>query len=143
MADTWDAAAAGVMTLPSGRLIRGRGLGRPLPGGPAPEFALYLLDDMPPDVPWQARWVRWPDFGLPADLADARDAFSAALERAAAERVEVACWGGNGRTGTALACVAILDGVPASQAVGYVREQYRPTAVETAHQERFVRAFGR
>jgi protein-tyrosine phosphatase len=139
---TWDAEATGVLRLPSGRLIRGRGLGQPLPDGPLPAFALYLLDDQPPGMPWQARWVRWPDFRLPADRADARDAFTAALARTTDERVEVACWGGNGRTGTALACIAILDGVPVDQAVAYVREHYRPHAVETAAQEHFVRGFG-
>jgi hypothetical protein len=142
MSRTWDATTADVLALPSGRLIRGRGLGRPLPGGPVPEFALYLLGDQPPQVPWAARWIRWPDFGLPSDPTDARNAFAAALERARTERVEVACWGGNGRTGTALACIAILDGLPGEQAVTYVREHYRPYAVETAGQQRFVRAFG-
>jgi len=34
--------------------------------------------------------------------------------------------GGRGRTGTALACIAILDGVPARQAARYVREHYPP-----------------
>jgi protein-tyrosine phosphatase len=142
VSETWDADAAGVMRLPSGRLIRGRGVLRPLPEGLAPEFALYLLDDPPPDMPWQARWVRWPDFGLPAEPVDARNAFAAALARATAERVEVACLGGTGRTGTALACIAILDGVPVDEAVGYVRAHYRPRAVETSAQERFVRDFG-
>jgi hypothetical protein len=33
--------------------------------------------------------------------------------------VEIACGGGRGRTGTALACLAVLDGVPAEQAVAY------------------------
>jgi protein-tyrosine phosphatase len=142
VSQTWDAEADGVLRLPSGRLIRGRGVLRPLPAGLTPEFALYLLDDPPPDMPWQARWVRWPDFGLPAQPADARNAFAAALARATAERVEVACLGGNGRTGTALACIAILDGVPVDEAVGYVRAHYRPHAVETSTQERFVRDFG-
>ncbi|HEY1624520.1 MAG TPA: protein-tyrosine phosphatase family protein [Streptosporangiaceae bacterium] len=137
----WDAGSAGVLRLPSGLLIRGRGLGRPPPDGPAPVYGLYLLGDMPPSVPWQSRWVNWPDFKLPADPPDARNAFAAALDRAATDRVEVACWGGNGRTGTALACIAILDGLPAGQAVAYVRDNYQPTAVETAHQERFVRDF--
>jgi len=36
--------------------------------------------------------------------------------RAETERVEVACTGGRGRTGTALACMAVLDGVPATDA---------------------------
>ena len=38
--------------------------------------------------------------------------------------------GGRGRTGTALACLAVIDGVPASSAVSYVRERYDRRAVE-------------
>ncbi|MCU1690599.1 MAG: uncharacterized protein JWN20_2527, partial [Jatrophihabitantaceae bacterium] len=64
-----------------------------------------------------------------------------ALSRTATDRVEIACTGGFGRTGTALACVAILDGVPPSEAVSYVRAHYRPRAVETPGQRRFVRRF--
>jgi protein-tyrosine phosphatase len=55
--------------------------------------------------------------------------------------VEVACFGGRGRTGTALACMAILDGVPRTEAVEYVRARYRPGAVETPWQRRYVRRF--
>jgi len=50
--------------------------------------------------------------------------------------------GGRGRTGTALACVAVLDGVPADQAVDYVRRHYHPDAVETEEQRQFVAEFG-
>lgn len=32
--------------------------------------------------------------------------------------------GGVGRTGTTLACIAVLDGVPAGEAAGYVRRHY-------------------
>ncbi|MEV7028218.1 protein phosphatase, partial [Kitasatospora sp. NPDC093558] len=67
---TWNPTAPGILRLPSGRLLRGRGLTRPLPPGPAPDFALYLLGRRPAPVPWEARWVRWPDFRLPADRAD-------------------------------------------------------------------------
>jgi hypothetical protein len=141
MTEPWDPAGAGVLRLPSGRLVRGRGLGRPLPSGPVPEFALYLLGDQPPPVPWEARWVRWPDFRLPADRGDAREALREAWERAATERVEVACHGGNGRTGTALACLAVLDGVPSRDAVAYVRQRYSPRAVETPWQRRYVTRF--
>ncbi|GGS57108.1 protein-tyrosine-phosphatase [Planobispora rosea] len=141
MSSTWDPQAPGVVRLPSGRLVRGRGLARPLPDGPEPEFALYLLGRPPEAVTWTARWVRWPDFRLPADRADAADALREAWRRAEAERVEVACAGGKGRTGTALACLAVLDGVPAAQAVRYVREHYDPRAVETPWQKRYVRRF--
>jgi len=62
-------------------------------------------------------------------------------QRAANERVEVACLGGRGRTGTALACLAIIDGVRASEAVMFVRAHYHPRAVETFFQRRYVRRF--
>ena len=61
--------------------------------------------------------------------------------RSADERVEVACNGGRGRTGTALACLAVLDGVPAGEAVAYVREHYDAHAVETPWQRRYVTRF--
>jgi protein-tyrosine phosphatase len=90
---------------------------------------------------WSSRWVRWPDWWLPADRADAHDALLELWRRAEAERVEVACSGGQGRTGTALACLAVLDGVPATQAVEYVRQYYNARAVETPWQRRYVRQF--
>ncbi|GIH11922.1 protein-tyrosine-phosphatase [Rugosimonospora africana] len=141
MTDLWEPTEAGVLRLPSGRLIRGRGLGRPEPAGAAPEFGLYLLGQEPPPVAWETRWVRWPDFRLPADRKDARDALREAWERAATQRVEVACHGGRGRTGTALACLAVLDGVPNREAVAYVREHYSAHAVETPWQRWYVTRF--
>ncbi len=134
----WDPAAPGVLRIPSGRLVRGRGLRRPLPDGPLPDFAVYLLGKPPPPVPWESRWLCWPDFGLPAAPERVRLALAEALERAAFQRVEFACAGGQGRTGTALACLAILDGVPSAQAVSFVREHYNPHAVETPGQRRYV-----
>ena len=90
-------------------------------------------------MPWAAVWVHWPDFWLPFDRQAASDAFTLAHQRAlAGERVEVACGGGRGRTGTALACIAPLAGVPAAQAVQWVRENYDPKAVETPWQRRCV-----
>lgn len=139
---TWAPAASGVVELPSGRLVRGRGLRSSLPEGAAPELGVYLLGSPPPAVPWDSRWIRWPDFRLPVDRDAAREALWEAWERAADERVEVACAGGRGRTGTALACLAVLDGVPADEAVAWVRERYDPRAVETPWQRRFVTRFG-
>lgn len=141
MAEKWSPSGAGVMRLPSGLLVRGRGLRRPLPPGPAPSFAVHLLDKEPPATVWEARWVRWPDFRLPRDRLQAAEVLREALERAAAERVEIACGGGRGRTGTALACLAVLDGVPADDAVAYTRRHYHPRAVETPWQKRFVLRF--
>ena len=65
------------------------------------------------------------------------------LDRAGkGERVELGCWGAHGRTGTALACLAVLAGTPASEAVAWVRESYCQKAVETPMQEDFVLAAG-
>ncbi|MFC7327894.1 protein-tyrosine phosphatase family protein [Marinactinospora rubrisoli] len=141
MTHTWQPSAPGVLRLPSGRLVRGRGLRHPFPEGPEPDFALYLLGGEPPPVTWEVRWVRWRDFWLPSDHIAFRAALQEAWQRSETARVEIACGGGNGRTGTALACLAVLDGVPAHDAVGYVRKHYRPRAVETPWQRRFVTRF--
>jgi hypothetical protein len=136
--ERWDPSVPGILRLPSGRLVRGRGLARPLPAGPSPTFAVYLLGRPPPAVPWESRWLRWPDFRLPADRAEVLPALTEAWQRAAGERVEIACTGGRGRTGTALACLAILDGVPRGSAVAFVRAHYDKHAVETFWQRRYV-----
>lgn len=138
MGEFWDPSAPGILRLPSGRLVRGRGLNRPLPDGDLPAFGVYLLGRPPPAVTWESRWLRWPDFRLPAVEADVLPALTEAWQRAATERVEIACAGGHGRTGTALACLAILDGVPNSTAVAFVRKHYDPHAVETLKQRRYV-----
>ncbi|MEU6124280.1 protein-tyrosine phosphatase family protein [Streptomyces sp. NPDC047123] len=138
---TWTTGDAGVLRLPSGRLVRGRGLRRPVPEGAAPAFGVYLLGKEPPRTPWESRWLRWPDFRTPADREQARRLLREVWTRAADERVEVACAGGRGRTGTALACVAVLDGVPADEAVAYVRAHYDRHAVETPWQRRYVARF--
>ena len=130
--------ADGVVELPDGRRIRGRGLGAGAPSGEAPEFAVYLLGRAPEPTEWESRWVRWPDFRLPTSTEDAVAALRQAHDRAATQRVEVACHGGAGRTGTALALLAVLGGVPVDDAVDWVRRAYRPTAVETPWQRRWV-----
>ncbi|GGT07822.1 protein-tyrosine phosphatase family protein [Streptomyces chromofuscus] len=141
--DGWDEQGPGVLRLPSGRLVRGRGLRRPLDAAaPAPSYGVYLLGRPPEAFPWEFRWIPWPDFRLPKDRADARAALTEAWERAAEEPVEIACGGGRGRTGTALACLAVLDGVPPREAVTYVRARYDRRAVETPWQHRYVRGFG-
>ncbi|MEU4607689.1 protein phosphatase [Kribbella sp. NPDC023972] len=139
--EQWDPNAPGVLRLPSGRLVRGRGLRKGLPTGPEPTFGVYLLGSQPEPVRWESRWIRWPDFRLPADRDETRKVLSEALERLAHDRVEFACGGGKGRTGTALACLAVLDGVPADEAVAFVRANYDRHAVETPWQKRYVRNY--
>jgi hypothetical protein len=139
--EAWDEDATGVVRLPSGRLVRGRGLREAMPSGHPPRFGVYLLGSAPPEFGWTSRWIRWRDFWLPADFAYARTVLIEAWDRAGSERVELACGGGRGRTGTALACLAVLDGVPPADAVAYVRRHFHPRAVETPWQRRFVARF--
>lgn len=122
--------------------MRGRGLRRAVPKGPRPHFSLYFAGRRPAPAEWESRWIAWPDFRLPADPGTFALALREAWERAERERVEFACGGGRGRTGTALACLAVLDGIPAGEAVAYVREHYSAHAVETPWQRRFVERFG-
>ncbi|HSB38997.1 MAG TPA: protein-tyrosine phosphatase family protein [Gaiellaceae bacterium] len=86
--------------------------------------------------------MEWPDFGLPAEPSRAAAQIAAAFERArAGELVEVGCRGGLGRTGTVLACMAVLAGLGPREAVEWVQEAYDPRAVETPEQERWVEWF--
>lgn len=140
--DPWP-LGAGVVELPDGRRIRGRGLRRPLPEGLAPQFGVYLVGRDPGAMLWPSRWVPWPDFRLPASTDGALDALREVHERAASERVELACGGGVGRTGTGLAVVAVMAGIPPDDAVAWVRERYDRRAVETPWQRRWVRRVGR
>ncbi len=131
------------LELPNGVVVRGRGRRQALPPGPPPTFGLWLGRDPGGHRPgWPLEWVDWPDFGLPRDEAAADAAVRRAYALAAdGERVEVTCGGGTGRTGTVLACFAVLAGVPAADAVGWVRAHYRRRAVETPWQRRWVRRF--
>jgi protein-tyrosine phosphatase len=122
-------------------MVRGRGLRIDNPYKPDPEFAVYLVGSDLYGVAWEYRWVDWPDFGLPANPAALRENLIETLARSSTERVEVGCMGGKGRTGTALACLAVLDGAPATDAVAYVRQHYSLDAVETLEQASFVASF--
>ncbi len=104
-----------------------------------PDYGLYLDSRWQP--PWDHGHIEWPDFGLPADAGAVAGALAAVLERArSGQHVEVGCLGGHGRTGTALACLAVLAGHPARDAVAWVRSGYCAKAVETPAQEAFVAA---
>jgi len=86
--------------------------------------------------------IVWPDFGLPEDAEAAAQQITSAFDRARrGELIEVGCLGGSGRTGTVLACMAVLAGVPSTEAVEWVRAAYRREAVETTDQERWVQWF--
>jgi protein-tyrosine phosphatase len=112
-------------------------------GDEKPEFGLYLLGRQPPPTEWESRWIPWPDFRLPRDPSEAVRALVVTYSLAADHRVEVACAGGHGRAGTALACMATLAGLPPRDAVAFVRRHYDRHAVETPFQKQFVHTFAR
>jgi protein-tyrosine phosphatase len=143
-----SAPLRGATRLPDGTLVRGRSLRGPLPDGPVPEYGLYLAGRSRRgrrwEPAWEADWIVWPDFRTPADPRRAACAVVEAFRRAqAGGRVEVACGGGRGRTGTVLACMAVLAGVPAGEAVAWVRANYQARAVETRRQRAWVQWFAR
>ena len=70
----------------------------------------------PADPGWEFRWVNWPDFRVPSSTSDAVAALRETHQRAASELVEICLRGGTGRTGTALALLAVLSGLPAERA---------------------------
>lgn len=107
----------------------------------APAFGLYL--DGRWDPPWPHEHVAWPDFGVPSDADELRASLQRLLARARrGESVEIGCLGGHGRTGTALACLAVLTGTPPDDAVDWVRATYCAKAVETDEQRKLVEKFG-
>lgn len=138
-ANPWPDHAPGVVEFPSGARLRGRSWAtEPVYDA---EFGVVLGHRPSPPMPWPTTFVRWRDFWLPHDPEALAGALRQALLRGRRRRVEITCFGGLGRTGTALACAAVLDGVRSDDAVAFVRERYHPSAVETPWQRRFVRGF--
>lgn len=134
--DDWRAT----LVLPGRTVVRGRGAQHPLPAGSTPEFGLYLGVDYEPS--WPHRRLDWPDYGLPEDPLDAADAIEQLYRYARhGRRVETACRAGKGRTGTVIACLAILDGLPVRHAVSWTRQHFHHRAVQTPWQRWWVRGF--
>jgi Protein-tyrosine phosphatase len=128
------------VTFPDGTVVFGLHIDARVAADAPPDFGLYL------DAMWQPTWpatvVDWEDFAAPDDedvlFAQVRSAFDRARSGA---WVEVGCLAGCGRTGTVLACMAVLSGVPVSDAVTWVRRNYDSCAVETASQEALIKRF--
>jgi hypothetical protein len=107
-----------------------------------PDYGLYLDQQWQP--PWDCDYLVWPDFGVPDDVGPVLVALRAVQERVrAGQHVEIGCIGGHGRTGTALACLAVLGGEPPQAAVAWVRANYCSQAVETPEQAAFVSSLNR
>ena len=82
------------------------------------------------------------DYGVP-DEGALRSTLAQLRADMAIERARlfyIGCRAGLGRTGVVLACLAVECGLT-SDPVDWVRATHNPRAVETAAQERFVRAY--
>ncbi|GAB3765140.1 protein-tyrosine phosphatase family protein [Microlunatus parietis] len=137
--ESWSEGTRGLVVLPDGRRLRGRGLRHGWPdGSERPQLGVYLTAKPHREDGWESIWVRWPDFRLPHSRSEAVRVLRRVHDQTATRRVELACGGGIGRTGTAVAILARLSGVPAAEAVAWTRRHYHPRAVETPWQRRFV-----
>jgi hypothetical protein len=108
-----------------------------------PDFAVYLYGG------WTASsiatFVPWEDYGTPyVPWRQVRAVIEDWFARAkSGQRVEVGCMGGHGRTGTFLACAALLadPNLTPEGAIAWVRANYCTKAVEDASQHHFVAWF--
>ena len=102
-----------------------------------PTLGFYLDDIWRPDC--LAIMVPWTDHGLPRIKYEtvAQTIVNTFEKAKSGEIVEVGCIGGHGRTGTVLACFAILAGVKAKNAVSWVQKNYCKNAIESDLQEWF------
>jgi hypothetical protein len=139
MVAPWPLGEPGVVELPSGRRVRGRRLRGTASSAATPTLAVHLAGRRPAEPPWEREWIRWRDFWLPADPDAAIRILRLAHGRSRTERVEIACGGGVGRTGTALAAMCVFEGLEPNAAVEWVRRHYHPRAVEVPWQRRFLR----
>ena len=131
----------GRLALPlDGRLIS-------ISGGPfdaMPEGARGLCLEADAARIGEAEWrLDVPDYGMPdeaalrAVLAQMLGAMRAAPDGA----YHIGCKAGIGRTGTVMACLAIMAGAVEGDPVAWLRAAYYQGAIETPGQEAFVRGF--
>jgi protein-tyrosine phosphatase len=131
----------GRLALPlDGRLIS-------ISGGPfdaMPEGARGLCLEADAARIGEAEWrLDVPDYGVP-DEAGLRAVLAQMLEamRAAPnDAYHIGCKAGIGRTGTVMACLAIMAGAVEGDPVAWLRTAYFQGAIETPAQEAFVRGF--
>ncbi len=116
-------------------------------GGPfdaMPEGARGLCLEAGAERIGEAEWqLDVPDYGVP-DEAGLRAILAQMLEamRAAPnDAYHIGCKAGIGRTGTVMACLAIMAGAVEGDPVAWLRTAYFQGAIETPGQEAFVRGF--
>ncbi|MDR6939935.1 protein-tyrosine phosphatase family protein [Arcanobacterium hippocoleae] len=137
----------GVVQFPSGRRIRGRSwkvkaaeeadLSLVLTTVTGQEFASYAV--FPGST--ESMMIDWPDERIPRRGAHAVAQLNEIWERAKDERVEITCRTGIGRTGTALAIIAVFEGMDPDAAIEFVQKNYHPDSVKSPAQRGFLREY--
>jgi hypothetical protein len=100
-----------------------------------PQAGFYLDAAWQPvlaEAPWATHFVEWPDLGAlhPTELAML--VAQVAYELAEGKRVELACLGGHGRTGTLLAAlIGQVERRSAEDALRAARDRYCAHVIET------------
>lgn len=111
--------------------------------GTTPDLGCYAYGGWNPASP--ALFIPWQDYGLPTcSYETAARSIKMAFDAAkSGDTVEVGCMGGHGRTGTILACMAVMadEELTGQAAVKYIQATHCTKAVETSTQEWFVRWF--
>ena len=82
-------------------------------------------------------YIPWADFDIPNLFAEDWKNVVKEVRRLKKNTV-VYCMGGHGRTGTALAILAVLMGVKTKNPVEYVRTNYCKEAIETEEQIKYI-----
>ncbi|WP_124054184.1 protein-tyrosine phosphatase family protein [Arcanobacterium ihumii] len=85
--------------------------------------------------------IDWPDYRLPRRPSQAIQVLRDVWQRSDKELVEITCSGGVGRTGTALAILAIFEGMCSTDAIDFVQEKYNPGSVSEHAQRGFLKDF--
>lgn len=80
--------------------------------------------------------LAWPDMTAPSHVGIR---FWVRLREMIPQDTAVCCMGGHGRTGTALACLLVADGVGGQAAIDRVRKEHCARAIETREQENYIR----
>lgn len=128
------------VTFPSGVTVYASSMRNREAKDEAPDYGLYLDGGWDPSCP--NTHLAWRDYGLPhrwqLAVATICDAYKRAED---GYWVEIGCIGGHGRTGTVLACMAVLSGMDGYSAVDWVRSTYCSSAIESDDQEWFVHWF--
>ncbi|MEU4773170.1 protein phosphatase [Micromonospora sp. NPDC023644] len=104
------------------------------------DLGVYLDDRWLPEADAHQRWfLTWPTLDAPPQAGRVVAALAYVLERLRlGDFVEIACFGGHGRTGTAIACLDVLAGASPADAVARMRREYCPYAIGSDELAAFV-----